>query len=184
MIWGNAELNARPRAFRRGIPATAHRADADAAGDRTSEYRAMASTYRLTSARRISNALMRALLRIGIAPRETYLLTARGRRTGTPHSTPVTLVENLDGRWLVAPYGAVGWVRNVRAAGQVTLSRGRRTDELGVDEVGAQEAAPVLRAYLGKVRVVRPYFDAAPDSPLEAFTAEASRHPVFRLQAP
>ena len=127
---------------------------------------------------------MCALLRIGVAPPGIYLLTVRGRTTGTPHSTPVTLVENAEGRWLVAPYGVVGWVRNARAAGLVTLSRGRRTDELGVDEVGAQEAAPVLQAYLRKVRVVRPYFDAAPDSPLEAFIAEASRPPVFRLRMP
>jgi len=144
----------------------------------------MASTYHLTAPRRVLNALMRALLRLGIAPRGTYLLTARGRRTGTPHSTPVTLVEDMGERWLVAPYGAVGWVQNVRAAGQVTLSRGRHTDDLRVDEVGDQEAARVLQAYLRKVRVVRPYFDAAPNSPLEAFAAEASRHPVFRLRSP
>jgi Mn2+/Fe2+ NRAMP family transporter len=30
----------------------------------------------------------------------------------------------------------------------------------------------------------RLYFDAAPNSPLEAFAAEASRHPVFRLRSP
>jgi deazaflavin-dependent oxidoreductase (nitroreductase family) len=143
----------------------------------------MASTYRLSAPRRILNTLMRAFLRLGIAPRGTYLLTARGRRTGTPHSTPVTLVENTDGRWLVAPYGAVGWVRNARAAGQVTLSRGRQTDDFQVDEVGGQEAARVLQTYLRQVRVVRPYFDAAPDSPLEAFAAEGARHPVFRLLA-
>jgi deazaflavin-dependent oxidoreductase (nitroreductase family) len=156
-------------------------ADPDAACDRSSEHPRMASTYRLTAPRRILNAVMLALLRLGIAPRGTYLLTARGRRTGTPHSTPVTLVENEDGRWLVAPYGAVGWVRNVRAAGQVTLSRGRQTDDFQVEEVEGQEAARVLQAYLRKVRVVRPYFDAGPDSPLEAFAAEASRHPVFSL---
>jgi deazaflavin-dependent oxidoreductase (nitroreductase family) len=144
----------------------------------------MTPSYHLTVPRRALNALMRALLRIGIAPPGLYLLTVRGRTTGMPHSTPVTLLENADGRWLVAPYGAVGWVRNVRAAGQVTLSRGRHVDELRADEVGEQEAAPVLQAYLRKVRVVRPYFDAAPDGPLEAFTAEASRHPVFRLQQP
>jgi deazaflavin-dependent oxidoreductase (nitroreductase family) len=142
----------------------------------------MASAYRLTVPRRILNALMRALLRLGVAPRDLYLLTTHGRRTGTPYSTPVTLVENVDGRWLVAPYGAVGWVQNVRAAGRVTLSRGRRTDELHVDEIGDQEAAPVLQAYLRKVRVVRPYFDVAPNSSLESFAAEASRHPVFRLR--
>jgi deazaflavin-dependent oxidoreductase (nitroreductase family) len=141
----------------------------------------MASRYRLTAPRRALNAFMRALLRLGIAPPGTYLLTACGRRSGTPHSTPVTLIENADGRWLVAPYGPVAWVQNVRAAGHVTLSRGRRTDDLRVDEVGGQEAARVLQAYLRRVRVVRPYFDAAPDSPLEVFAAEASRHPVFRL---
>ena len=41
----------------------------------------------------------------------------------------------------------------------------------------------MLRDYLRKVRVVRPYFDVTPESPLEAFAAEASRHPVFRLGA-
>lgn len=142
----------------------------------------MTSTYRLTVARRVVNALVRALLRLGIAPPGTYLLTARGRRTGAPYSTPVTLVENGDGRWLVAPYGAVGWVRNVRAAGRVTLTRGRRSEDLRADEIGGGDAARVLQAYLRKVRVVRRYFDAAPDSPLEAFTAELASHPVFRLR--
>jgi deazaflavin-dependent oxidoreductase (nitroreductase family) len=142
----------------------------------------MPSTYHLTSPRRLLNTVMRALLRLGIAPRGTYLLTTRGRRTGTPYSTPVTLIENSDGRWLVAPYGAVGWVHNARAAGQVTLSRGRHSEELRAEEVRDEEAARVLQAYLRKVRVVRPYFDVAPDSPLEEFVAEASRHPVFRLQ--
>jgi deazaflavin-dependent oxidoreductase (nitroreductase family) len=144
----------------------------------------MVSTYHLTAPRRVLNAVMRALLRLGIGPRGIYLLTVNGRRTGMPRSTPVTLVENRDGRWLVAPYGAVGWVRNVRAAGRVTLSRGRHSDDLRVEEVGGLEAARVLQAYLGKVRVVRQYFDAAPDSPLESFAAEASLHPVFRLCSP
>jgi deazaflavin-dependent oxidoreductase (nitroreductase family) len=143
----------------------------------------MSPTYHLTLPRRILNSLVRALLRLGIAPRGMYLLTARGRRTGTLYSTPVTIIEDTAGRWLVAPYGVVGWVHNVRAAGQVTLSRGRHTDDLRVDEVGNQEAAGVLQAYLRKVRVVRPYFGVAPNSPLEAFAAEASRHPVFRLSS-
>jgi deazaflavin-dependent oxidoreductase (nitroreductase family) len=143
----------------------------------------MAENYNLTRPRRILNALMRALLRLGVAPSGTYLLTVRGRRTGRPHSTPVTLVERDDRRWLVAPYGAVGWVRNARAAGQVQLTRGRQSESLGLDEVSGDEAASVLQSYLGNVRVVRPFFDATPDSPLAAFAVEASRHPVFRLHA-
>jgi len=142
----------------------------------------MARRYHLTVPRRILNMLMRALLRMGIAPAGTYLLTVRGRNTGTLHSTPVTLVERDGGRWLVAPYGAVGWVRNARVAGHVRLSRGRRRQELEVEEVSGDQAAGVLQSYARNVRVVRPYFDAGPNSPLAAFAAEIARHPVFRLR--
>ena len=141
----------------------------------------MAKTYRLTPARRLANALMRGLLRLGVAPRTTYLLTVPGRRSGKPRSTPVTLVEADGQRWLVAPYGEVGWVRNARAAGEVRLTRGRQSEVVRVEELGPEEAAPVLKAYVARVPVTRPYFDAPPDAPLAAFVAEAPRHPVFRI---
>ncbi len=143
----------------------------------------MAASYRLTRARRALNALVRALVRIRLSPRDMRLLTVRGRRTGVPHSTPVTLVESPDGRWLVAPYGPVGWVLNARVAGVVELSRGRRSETVLVEEVAGDEAARVLQAYLRKVRVVRPYFTAAAESPVDSFAAEASQHPVFRLSS-
>lgn len=141
----------------------------------------MSRSYRLSAPRRLLNALMRALLRVGVAPPDIYLLTVRGRRTGTPHSTPVTIVERDGGRWLVAPYGAVGWVKNARAAGTVRLSRGRRSEDLRVDEIAGESAAAVLQTYVRKVRVVRPFFDTAPTSPVAAFASEVPGHPVFRL---
>ena len=58
------------------------------------------------------------------------LLTVPGRRSGRPRSTPVTLVEEDGQRWLVAS-GPAGWVTNARAAGQVELSRGRRSERVG-----------------------------------------------------
>jgi deazaflavin-dependent oxidoreductase (nitroreductase family) len=127
------------------------------------------------------NRLVRLLLKLGWMPGPTYLLTVRGRRTGRPFSTPVTLVEEGGPRWLVAPYGDVGWVRNARAAGQVTLSRGRRSETLPIRELPPAEAAPVLQRYVTRVPITRPYFDVRPDSPLAAFIQEAPRHPVFRL---
>jgi deazaflavin-dependent oxidoreductase (nitroreductase family) len=141
----------------------------------------MAKTYRLTPLRRVANVLMRLLLRLGLAPRTTVLLTIPGRRSGTPRSTPVTLVEEDGQRWLVAPYGPVEWVHNARAAGQVELSRGRRTESVRVKELAPEAAAPVLKLYVERVPITRPYFDAAPDAPLAAFAAEASRHPVFQI---
>jgi len=141
----------------------------------------MASTYRLTPSRRAANRLVRLLLRLGLMPGPTYLLTVPGRRTGRPLSTPVTLVEDGNTRWLVAPYGNVAWVRSARAAGQVTLSHGNRSEALPIRELGPTEAAPVLQRYITRVPITRPYFDAKPDSPLAAFIAEAPRHPVFQL---
>ena len=143
----------------------------------------MAQTYRLSLWRRWLNGLVRALLRVGLGPRRTYLLGVRGRTTGRLHSTPVTLVEDGAARWLVAPYGEVGWVRNARAAGRVTLRRGRRCETVAIVEVDAQEAGRVLKRYATEVPITRPFFDARPSSPVEAFVAEASRHPVFRLVA-
>lgn len=144
----------------------------------------MAATYRLTPSRRAANRLVRFLLRLGLMPGPTYLLSVPGRRTGRLLTTPVTLVENGGGRWLVAPYGDVAWVRSARAAGRVTLSRGSRSETLSVRELPAAEAAPVLQRYITRVPITRRYFDARPDSPLAAFVTEAPRHPVFELREP
>jgi hypothetical protein len=85
---------------------------------------------------------------------------------------------------LVAPFGDVGWVRNARAAGQVTLRRGRHTETLAVTELEPREAVPVLREYLAMKpagRYVREYFDVGLHSSDDQFAAEAPRHPVFEL---
>jgi len=144
----------------------------------------MAATYRLSGWRRAVNWLVRVLLSMGLGPPRTYLLTVRGRKSGQPRSTPVTLVIEGDRRWLVAPYGAVGWVRNARAAGTVTLRRGHRSEVVRIVEIGPEESAPVLRRYVREVPVTRPFFDVTTHSPLDAFQAEAPRHPVFRILSP
>jgi deazaflavin-dependent oxidoreductase (nitroreductase family) len=143
----------------------------------------MAATYRLSRGRRFVNVLVRILLRWDLGPRHTYLLTVRGRKSGRLVSTPVTLVEEGGLRWLVAPYGEVGWVRNARAAGEVTLRRGRRSETVVVFELDPAEAAPVLKRYVTEVPITRPFFDVTPESDLGAFASEAARHPVFRVVA-
>jgi deazaflavin-dependent oxidoreductase (nitroreductase family) len=142
----------------------------------------MARPYVLTRPLRLVNSAGRVALRLGIGPPGAYLLTVRGRRSGRSYTTPVALIEDPGRRYLVAPYGEVGWVRNARAAGEVTLTRGRRREQPRIVEVDPQEAGPVLQKYVRKNRIVRPYFDAKHDGPAEAFVAEAPRHPVFRLE--
>jgi hypothetical protein len=87
----------------------------------------MAVINRLGFWGRLLNGVVRILLQAGLALRYAYWLTMRGRRSGTPYSTTVTLVEEGTSRWLIAPSGEMSRVCNARAAGQVTLSRGRRS---------------------------------------------------------
>jgi deazaflavin-dependent oxidoreductase (nitroreductase family) len=143
----------------------------------------MAKTLHRNFADRMNDALITTLLRAGVKMGTTSLLTVRGRKSGQPHTVPVVLVEQDGQRWLVAPYGAVQWVRNIRAAGTATLTRGRRSEAISVTELPAQEAAPVLKQYLllHVAAGVRSYFDATKDSPLEAFEREAPHHPVFKI---
>ena len=141
----------------------------------------VAPTFRDTPVRKLGNLLITPLARLGLAGKRTHILTTIGRETGRRYSTPVQLVF-LDGeRWLVAPYGERAWVKNARAAGTVELTRARRPETVRIEEVDAQTAAPVLRAYLRKTPATTPFFTAKRNAPLEEFAAEAPRHPVFRL---
>jgi len=144
----------------------------------------MARTYRMSAFTRFGNTMSAAMIRLGIGPAGMHLLTVRGRKSGLPRTTPVNLIE-YQGRWLVAPYGEVSWVRNVRAAGEVELRRAGTAERCLAREATAEEAVPVLRSYLRQLRLVAgPYFDVTPSSPDAAFAAEAPRHPVFLLTRP
>ncbi len=142
---------------------------------------AMPKTYRLSLGTRLVNALFRLITRLGLGASYRHVLTVPGRKTGRLYSTPVDLIEVDGHRWLVAGYGPASWVRNTRAAGEVTLSRGRHTDKFKVEEAEVEAAVPVLRKYIAEIRVTRPYFNANPDSSDEAIAAELERHTVFRL---
>ena len=141
----------------------------------------VAATFRKTPLRKLGNILITPLARLGLAGRRTHILTVVGRKTGRSYSTPVLLVFLGGERWLVAPYGERAWVKNARAAGTVELTRARRTERVRVTEVDAEIAAPVLREYLRTTPVTKPFFGASRSAPLDAFAAEAARHPVFRI---
>ena len=83
----------------------------------------MARTYRLSPGTRAVNWVFAAITRAGVGASCRYILTVRGRMTGSPHSTPVDVTEATGHRWLVAGYGPANWARNARAAGEVTLRR-------------------------------------------------------------
>ena len=132
---------------------------------------------------RLENRILKLVLRTGLKLGTTYILSVKGRNTGGLHSTPVVIVEMNGERYLVAPYGPVNWVRNARAAGAVTLSRGGNSEALHIEELEPEESAPVLKEYVAIAPATRSCFAVGPDSPVRDFVDEAPRHPVFRLVA-
>ncbi len=129
----------------------------------------------------ILSTLNRVLVRVGLRKNSISTLTVKGRKTGKEHSVEIRVIEQDGQRWLVAPYGAVNWVRNIRVARQAVLSKGNQSETIWVEEVGPTASAPILQQYLSVVEVVRPQFSATPASPLSEFEAEATGHPVFRI---
>ena len=140
----------------------------------------MAKQYKVTRMRRAVNQTASMMARLGKGP--SWELTVSGRQSGEPRTVPVTPVEMNGARYLVAPYGAVAWVHNIRAAGEATLRRGGSNDRITVVEVDAEEAGPVLAAYFNSLeRIVGAYFDVPKEPTVEDFVAVAESHPVFRV---
>ena len=137
--------------------------------------------FRRTLDRRFADAVVTRLTRRGWAPATAWLLTTTGRRTGLARTVPVTVPVVGGVQHLVAPFGPVAWVNNVRADARVELRRGRTSASFVARELTADEAAPVLAEYVRIAPPVRRFFTARPGDSVDAFAAEAARHPVFAL---
>jgi deazaflavin-dependent oxidoreductase (nitroreductase family) len=80
------------------------------------------------------------------------LLIVRGRRSGIERTTPVAMLDFDGHSYVQASYGAMGWARNLRAAGEATIIySGGRSCPVHAIEVPSDEAAAILR------RVLEPY---------------------------
>jgi hypothetical protein len=113
---------------------------------------------------------------------------------------PVTLLD-LDGRWYVqATYGADGWARNLRVAGEaVVIQPGGDRSPVRAIELPPDDAADIFRRVLEPCRssrllrrllgpnvrppvaLLRRYRIRVDDTPAD-YIAEARRHPLFELQ--
>lgn len=150
----------------------------------------MATTSRVPRFVRLGNAVTTTLLRAGInisGPNSVpmYLLTVRGRKSGQPRTTPLVVIEQDGNRYLLAPFGVVDWVRNLRAAGEATLTRGRRTEAIRAIELPRHEASLVLKRSLENNKIpsfLAKYFDVNAESSPEELEDAAVHHPVFLLQ--
>jgi hypothetical protein len=108
----------------------------------------------------------------------------RGRKSGKMISLPIDPLD-LDGRrYLVCARGNSNWVRNARAAGEVTLVRAMRRHRFAVSELAPALRPPVLKAYLDRFAgEVQRFFPVPKGSAAEAFADLAPRYPVFELHS-
>ena len=158
----------------------------------------MAKPYRVTTSVRINNFMISSLLRLGIKLWSFSLLTVRGRKSGKPIVTPIAIFVHDQKRYLIATYGTVNWVRNLRAAGgEATLTRRRHSEKIHAIELSKDTAALVFRAALRsgppgipavifrvyRALLVLPYLGVTENSSLEEFEREVLTHPVFLVQS-
>ena len=150
---------------------------------------------------RMVNPLARWMMSVGIPTgSRNILLTVRGRRSGTPRTTPLSMLEVEGRRFVQASYSEDGWVRNLRAAGQATMTDHGRRIAVQTVELPPEKAAAIirralepyrrsrlLRALLGPrvrppVAVLRWVRIRVDDTP-EEYIVEAQRHPLFELRS-
>ena len=121
-----------------------------------------------------------AFLRLGLRVGTQHVLTVRGRITGKPRSTPVSIVTVEGGRFIVAALADVDWVKNARVAGGGLLARGRRDEAVSLVELPVEERGPILREFLRQVPGGVRFFGVSPDP--DVLTASAAKYPVFSVE--
>jgi deazaflavin-dependent oxidoreductase (nitroreductase family) len=143
---------------------------------------------RVPTAVKIIGPVSKILMKAGLPQGRNALLTVRGRKSGVPRTTGLTVVE-IDGRrWVIGMFGDVNWVRNLRTAGRATLSIGRRREEIRANEMTGEARTAFFRDVLG------PYARRMPMAPLlfslvhareilDDPAAAAQNRPVFELHA-
>jgi deazaflavin-dependent oxidoreductase (nitroreductase family) len=140
-----------------------------------------------TRVERIFNRAFGFLVGLGLGLPHNYLLQVRGRKTGRIYSTPINLLVvelSWSGakRYLVAPRGRTQWVRNVEAAGEIALKKGRTRQNFRVRPIPDSEKPEFLKLYLERFTpTVQRYFPIPAGSPVEAFHDFARNYPVFEL---
>lgn len=131
---------------------------------------------------RMLNRAWAALFSSGLLPDYMVTLEVTGRKSGRTVPLPVAVTTVSGQRYLVSMLGEqVQWVHNVRAAGGRAVLRRHGREEVHLEEVPAQQRAPILKAYLQCAPGARPHVPVHKDAPLAAFEQIATAFPVFHV---
>jgi len=118
----------------------------------------------------------------GVASNYLGTLEVTGRKSGRTVSLPLVITVVDGQRYLVSMLGdSVRWVQNVRASGGRAILRSGAREEIQLEEVLADQRAPILRAYLQRAPGARPHVPVNKDAALAEFQKVAAAFPVFRV---
>jgi F420H(2)-dependent quinone reductase len=132
---------------------------------------------------RMLNRAWAAVVSSGVASNRYVTLEVAGRTSGRTVSLPVAAVVEGQ-RYLVSMLGEhVQWVQNVRAAGGRALLKSGSREEVHLEEVPADQRAPILKAYLQRAPGARPHVPVDKNAPLAEFEKVAAAFPVFRVDS-
>ncbi len=131
----------------------------------------------------VFNPLLEIAMKLGLSARGSRILSVKGRKTGKAYTTPVNPLSFDGRRYLVAPRGETGWVKNIRVSREGELRLGRKREAVRVEEVGDDVKEPILRAYLANWKAETSIFfgGVTDESPAEELRRIAPDHPVFRI---
>jgi deazaflavin-dependent oxidoreductase (nitroreductase family) len=131
---------------------------------------------------RMLNRAWAAIYSWGLLPDYLVTLEVIGRTSGRTVSLPVVVAVVKGQRYLVSMLGEhVQWVHNVRAAGGRAVLQRHGREEVHLEEVPAEQRAPILKAYLKLAPGARPHVPVHNDAPLAAFEQIATAFPVFHV---
>ncbi len=133
----------------------------------------------------IVNAPAKRLLQLGMPMGFNGLITIRGRSSGLPRTTPVAIIE-LDGsRWIWCPWGETHWVRNLRAAGEATITvrkQEERVRAIELDDAGRVAFfRDVMAPLAGRIPFGATFLRLVDGIDVHDPVSAAEGHPVFRL---
>lgn len=120
--------------------------------------------------------MAKRLASLGIS--RLVVLTTVGRRSGSPREVPVAPIRHDGITYLVAPYGEVSWVHNVRAHPEATLRRGRTVQEVVLWEVDHPE---VVQRYYEREPIASRFMEVPGEASVADFASVTGRFPVFRV---
>ena len=130
------------------------------------------------------SSLIVGMQSIGIAFFSFHVLRIPGRRSGHMRTTVVSPVT-VDGHRYLLSFGHLDWVRNARAAGWGTLSRGRRDVKVALTEIPPPASGTIAREFPRQIPAgvrffIRLRLVDSPGRP-DQFEAAADRLAVFRV---